>query len=277
MSSIDKNSPLPDNHAMAQRITIEERRKKILSYINHHEKADIQELSEMVGSTEFTVRRDLIFLEKANAISRTHGGAMKKDKAKSVWQTTNINDRLEKNTIAKSNIAKAALELINDNESIIIDGGSTTQILAKGMTEKKNLLIVTNSPGIAEILQSNESAEIFLLGGELIKETFTVTGPDAERNLEKYYVDKCILGVTGADPDIGCYAAIPSEASLKNLMINHARESILVIDSTKFDRKAFCVAFPFEKVSTIVTDEGIRPDIIEKLENKGVRVVVAKE
>lgn len=264
-----------NNRIMAQRNIIEERRKTIHDYINLHGKADIQELTELTSSTEFTVRRDLVFLEKANAVTRTHGGAIKREKVKSVWQTTSINDRLAKNSKAKSAIAEAAANLINDNESIIIDGGSTTQIMASHLQEKKNLLVVTNSPEIAKILLTNESAEIFLLGGELLRETFTVTGPDAEYNLKKYYVDKCILGVTGADADIGCYAAIPTEASLKNLMIDHARESILLVDSSKFDRKAFCVAFPFDKISTVVTDSQIRPDIVEKLTNKGIKVVIA--
>lgn len=228
-----------------------------------------------MNATEFTVRRDLVFLEKTNAIIRTHGGAIKREKEKSVWQTTSIYNRLEKNRVAKTNIAVEASKLINDNESIMIDGGSTTQILATYLKARKNLLVVTNSPGIAEIMLTSENAEVFLLGGELIKETFTVSGPDAEFNLQKYYVDKCILGVTGADPDIGCYAAIPSEASLKNLMIDHSRETILVVDSTKFTRKAFCASFPIEKVSTIVTDSNIRPDIAEKIINKGIKLIIA--
>ena len=261
---------------MAQRETIDSRRKAIFEYIDINGKADLKELANLVNATEFTIRRDLVFLENANMVIRTHGGAIKKEKEKSVWQTTSIQNRLEKNREAKIAIAMEAAKLINDNESIVIDGGSTTQIFASMLKSKQNLLVVTNSPGIAEIMLTSETAEVFQLGGEMIKETFTATGPDAEYNLKKYYVDKCILGITGADPDIGGYAAIPSEASLKNLMIDQARESILLIDSTKFTRKAFCVAFPFEKVSTVVTDSNIRPDIVEKLINKGVKVVIAQ-
>lgn len=259
---------------MAQRNLIEERRKKILSYLTEKGKADITELSTLLGATETTVRRDLVFLEKANLIIRTHGGAIPKEQKQSIWQTSLIYDRLEINKDLKTRIAKEASSLVHDNESLIIDGGSTTQIFASYLKEKRNILAVTNSPDIADILLPNPDSKVILIGGEILKDTHAVSGSDAENHLRQYYVDKCFLSVTGADPDVGCYAAIPDESSIKRLMIGHSRECVLLIDSSKFERKAFCISFGFDDVDYIVTDSNIRPEMAEKIRNKGIKLFI---
>lgn len=259
---------------MAQRDVIEERRRKILEYITENEKANIAELSRLLNTTEATIRRDLILLEQSHTVIRTHGGAIRNEEKKSIWQTSSLYNRLEKNKEQKERIARFAATLVQDNESIIIDGGSTTQIFASYLTGKNNMLFVTNSPGIAEILTNGESNHIILVGGELIKDTHQVAGPDAEENIRKYYVDKCITGVTGVEPKTGCYAAIPSEASLKRTMIEHARECILLVDSSKFNRKAFYLAFKSEDVDIVITDSGIRDEDKAMMEEKGITVYV---
>lgn len=262
---------------MAQRDFIEERRNNILAFVNQKGKADISQLVEFCQSTEYTVRRDLIALERKKLLTRTHGGAMKREEEKRVWQTTTIDSRLEKNRDLKESIAKAACKLINDNESLMIDSGSTTQIFVSCLKERHNLLTITTSPRIAEILLDSEDSHVVLIGGELSRGTCMVTGADAEEQVSKYYVEKSIISVTGADPDLGCYAAIPNEASMKKLMIEHSRECILLIDSTKFHRKAFCLAFPFSKVSMVVTDNNIDRDVVDRLTNMGIKVVIAAE
>lgn len=261
---------------MAQRDEIEARREKILAYINEEGKADVSTLAELCSSTDYTIRRDLIELEKNNFVTRTHGGAIKKEREKPVWQTTSTYSRLEKNRDLKESIAVAASDLIGDNESIMIDSGSTTQIFAEHIKNKHNLLSVTTSPRIAEIMLESEDSHVVLIGGELSRGTYMVTGSDAEEHLRKYYVDKCIISVTGADTTLGCYAAIPNEASLKKLMIEHSRECILLIDSSKFRRKAFVLAFTFDSVQTIVTDSKIDKKVVEKLREKGINVIVAQ-
>jgi len=90
----------------------------------------------------------------------------------------------------------------------------------------------------------------------------------------KYYVDKCVTSVSGIEPDEGCYAAIPSEASMKRTLVAHARETILLVDHTKFNRKAFCLAFDLSRVSTIVTDSQTPKDEVERLRSKGISVHV---
>lgn len=259
---------------MAQRSLINERRQRILDYITKNQKADIKELASLLDATEITIRRDLVELEKSKKLIRTHGGAILNEQKKSVWQTSSIYSRLERNREKKERIAQFAATLIHDNESIFIDGGSTNQILAPYIKDRKNMLFVTNSPDIADILIENEDNRVIQIGGEMTRDTHLTIGPDAEENIRRYYVDKCVTGVSGVDPDIGCYAAIPTESSMKKALVSHARETILLVDSSKFNRKAFCLAFDLSSVGIVVTDSDTPKDEVEKLRNRDIEVYV---
>ena len=246
----------------------------MLDYIMKNPKVSIGQLARVLNSNETMIRRDLIELEKAKLIIRTHGGAIFSEQKKAVWQTSSLNNRLEKNKEIKQRIAAFTASLVNDSESVIIDGGSTTQILAPYIRDKKNMLFVTNSPDIADILLENETNSIIQLGGELTRNTHQTLGPDAEEHLGKYYVDKCIIGITGIDPDIGCYAAIPSEASFKKKIMEHARERIVIVDNLKFSRKAFSLAFDINEIDVVVTDYETPKEAIDKLRSKKIKVYV---
>ncbi len=259
---------------MAQRKTIQSRRNRIIDIITENHKVGIRELSEMLNESEITIRRDLIELEKAKKLIRIHGGAILSEQKKSVWQTSSINIRLQRNRQTKEKIAQFAATLVQNDESIFIDGGSTNQILAPLIKDRSNMLFVTNSPDIADILIENEDNTIIQIGGELTRDTHLTIGPDAEDNIKKYYVDKCITSVSGIESETGCYSAIPSEASMKRTLVDHARETILLVDSSKFNRKAFCLAFELSKVRTVVTDSYTPKDEIEKLKAKGISVFV---
>ena len=144
----------------AQRSLIQERRRKILEYITQNQKAEIKQLSELLGESEITIRRDLIELEKDKQLIRTHGGAVLNEPKKSVWQTSSIYNRLERNREQKERIARFAATLIHNDESLFIDGGSTNQILAPMIRNHMNMLFVTNSPDIADILLENEGNRV---------------------------------------------------------------------------------------------------------------------
>ena len=259
---------------MAQRSLIEERRNRILDYITTNQKADVHELSVLLNETEITIRRDLIELEKSKKLIRVHGGAVVNEQKKSVWHTSAISDRLARNRDKKERIAQFAATLIQDDESIFIDGGSTNQILAPMIKNLNNMLFVTNSPDIADILLENENNRVLQIGGELTRDTRLTTGPDAVENIRKYFVDKFITSVSGVDPQTGCYSAIPSESSTKRTFATHARETILLLDSSKFNRKAFCLAFDLSQVKTIVTDSEAPEVDVQRLRARGIDVFV---
>ena len=212
---------------------VEERRQKIVEYVNSRNRAEIGELADHVSATEATIRRDLAILEEQQLINRVHGGAIKR-KQPALWQTTHLSSRIQQNHEEKIRIAEFVSEhLIHDGESIMIDAGSTTLEVANVLANRKNLLAVTNSPGIGDILSRGSQSKIILTGGELLKETSAMIGSIAEHSLMNYRTDKAIIGVSGLLEGEGCFAAVPHEAEIKRIMSDNASETIVVTDSTK--------------------------------------------
>lgn len=260
---------------MAQRDLIDERRLNILSYLEKNEKADIQTLAAEFGSTEATIRRDLVHLNGKGLLIKTHGGAIRKETApQAVWQVTTLKHRLSEHVEEKNRIAKFAASLINDGESLMLDGGSTNLFFATQLKDKENLLVVTDDPTIGQTLVSRTGNKVFLTGGEMLDGSYSVNGSYTENFIRQFSVDKTILSVTSIIPSKGCFCAIPAEAQVKRAMTEQARESILLADSSKFNMRAFCKAFDVRVFSTIVTDTGIEDETLKALQDMGIKVFV---
>ncbi|MCG8480221.1 MAG: DeoR/GlpR family DNA-binding transcription regulator [Spirochaetales bacterium] len=251
---------------------VEERRGKILEYVNEHTRADIGELASIFDTTEATIRRDVALLESQNLVHRVHGGILRREQP-SVWRITSLHDRMGINAEAKERIADAVGQLVRDGESIMIDGGSTTMLVAQKLRAKRNLLVVSNAPAIGHVITEDNDNKVILTGGELLKETASLIGSAAEHSLAQYRSDKAIVGVSGILTDEGCFAAIPQEAEIKRLMSLNSRETIVVADSSKIDTRAFCFIFDFTRVDTLVTDRNIGKAALERLREHGIEVL----
>jgi DeoR/GlpR family transcriptional regulator of sugar metabolism len=256
---------------MAKRDFVEERRSKILEYINKNNRADVNELAAFHTVTEATIRRDLVLLERQGRVYRAHGGALRREQL-SVWQTTRLQDRMVMQLEEKTRIAQFVTQLVHDGESLMIDGGSTTMLVARRLCEKKNLLVVTNAPDIGETMIEVNDNKVILTGGELLRETKGLIGSAAELSLKQYRTDKAIIGVSGIIVDEGCFAAIPQEAEIKRLMSSNSGETILVSDSSKIGTRALCFFCDFTHVDKLVTDKAISKAALEELKRQGVEV-----
>ncbi len=253
---------------------VHERRNKLLDFINTQSRADVAELAELAQVTEATIRRDLILLEEQNLILRTHGGALKRDEP-SIWQSTTLQERMALQVEEKDRIgAYVSLHLVKDGDSIMMDGGSTTLAVARQLTVRKNLLVVTNTSTIGELLVSNKNNRVIITGGELTEGTNTMVGPSTEHAIEQYRTDKAIVGVSGLLLEEGCFSAVPLEAEVKRLMILHSRETIIVADSTKIGTRAFCFVCGFQSARTLVTDRNISKTARDSLERTGIEVII---
>ncbi len=253
---------------------VHERRSKLLEFINLHKRADVTELADLAQVTEATIRRDLILLEDQNLIVRTHGGALKRDEP-SLWQSTTLQERIALQVEEKDRIGEYVCQyLVKDGDSIMMDGGSTTLAVARHLTVRKNLLVVTNTSTIGELLVCNKNNRVIITGGELTDGTNTMVGPSTEHAIAQYRTDKAIVGVSGILLDEGCFSAVPLEAEVKRLMILHSRETIIVTDSTKIGTRAFCFVCGFQNVRTLVTDRNLTKAARESLERTGIEVIL---
>jgi DeoR/GlpR family transcriptional regulator of sugar metabolism len=157
----------------------------------------------------------------------------------------------------------------------MIDGGSTTTKVAQELCGKKNLLIVTNALTIGELLVESNHNKVILTGGELLKETNAMIGNMTEYTISKYRTDKAVIGVSGLIPGEGCFAAIPQEAQVKNLMLQNAQERIIVTDSSKIGTHAFYFFCGIKDIDILVTDKNIKKDDLSILKKIGVETFVA--
>lgn len=256
---------------MKEKDFVEERRIKLLEYINKSGRADVAQLAEQFGVNVATIRRDLLTMEEQDLIYRTHGGAIKRDQP-SLWETTTLHDRATQHIEEKERIADLVEQLVHDGDSLMIDGGSTTLCVAKKLTDKKKMLIVTNASTIGEILVEIDDNKVIMTGGELVKGSGATNGIIAEQYIKQYRVDKAIIGVSGLLLDGGFFTAIPSEAEIKRLMLMSAREKIVVMDSSKIGTPALCFVCDFPGIDKLVTDKNISKGALDQLRKAGVEV-----
>jgi DeoR/GlpR family transcriptional regulator of sugar metabolism len=255
---------------MSKRTFVEERRNQILDFVKTNSRASVTELAEKLNVTETTIRRDLLILENEGIIHRTHGGVIKRE-LQSLWQTTSLEERLILHKEEKDRIASFAAQLILENESIMIDCGSTTFCVAEKLYNKNNLLIITNSPEISRIFIRGEN-KVLLIGGEIMQGTYSITGPVAEAEICNYHTDKAIIGVSALSVKSGLFSGSPQEGKIKHLMIMNAQEAIIVADSSKFDSKALYLFHDYTNVNKIVTDKRIEKEAITALKKRRIEV-----
>ena len=270
------DNPFPKNNYLMEgslkKATVD-RREKILKLIAENGKVYVHELSDLFTVSEVTIRNDLDQLEKKNHLIRARGGALKLEKQVSL--DFNLSEKHRLHSAEKLRIGKKAASLINDSETIILDSGTTTAEISKNLTNIKNISVITNAINIVNILVQYPSINVIMPGGYLRQNSLSLVGPFAAKNLKTLYVDKAFIGVDGFDADLGAYTPNIEEAYLNEIMISIAKEVILVADSSKFGRKSLTFICPVSSINTIVTDDGLSETNRKKLEDSGVRVIIA--
>jgi len=251
---------------------ITKRHESIIKLVKANGSATIPELIEMTKVSGVTIRKDLKFLEDKNLLFCTRGGA----------SLTNpyANDRpiVEKaliNPDKKQKIAKAALELIKDNDSIMIGSGTTVFELAKILQSSYPLTVITPAIKIALELNGKSGIEVLQLGGLVRPNSSSVAGIHAENVLENISCGMLFLGVDGIDIDFGLSISNLAEAGLNQKMIKSAQSVAILADSTKFGKRGIGKICDIGDVQYIITDEDAPPLLIKQLEKKGVKVIVA--
>lgn len=257
--------------AIDEKIFVEERRDQILATIQKKNRVSVVELSKEFNLGEVTIRRDLSELEGRGLIRRTHGGAILADNG---LEEPPLKEREQRNRNQKERIAQFIAQIIRNGESIMIDGGSTTLQIAKHLRSKTDLLIVTNSMSLADEFMNSNDSKVIVTGGELRRSTGTMVGPIAERTMRLFRADRVILGMSSMLPDEGFFTVNPSEAELKRTMMSCGKEIIIVMDSSKINKVTFSFVSDFSQVDKFITDDGITKDVIQKLDQAGVEVIV---
>lgn len=250
-----------------------ERRKNILHQINEKGQVLIYELSNEFSVSEVTIRNDLEQLEKKNMLIRARGGAMKMEGSVGIDYFLSEKDKL--NSEEKARIGKSAAMMINEHDTIIIDSGTTTLEIAKNLGKLNDVTVICNAINVIGYLIQHKEINLIIPGGYLRKNSLSLVGPLAEKNLQNLYVDKVFIGVDGFDTKHGIYTPNIEEAHFNEIMIKISKEVIVVCDSSKFLRRSFAYICGIEKIHSVITDSGIPDEDRKRLEEAGVKVVIA--
>ena len=250
------------------------RRLKIIELLQEEGSARVSKLSKIFNVSEPTIRQDLEKLEKEGYILREHGGAYLRSIPQ---QVKALSLQHQENLDKKRLIGIKCAELINSNESIILDAGSTTTEIAKNLTNKSNLKIITNSLNIALLLGSIYSFDILMTGGEFKAPTLSLTGEKAAMFFENIHVDKLFLATGGISYEAGLTYPGFNDLAVKKAMIDSASEIYLVADSTKIGKISFASLGCLDHIQYFITDNDITKEDIENFEKRGIEVIVASE
>ena len=249
------------------------RRAQILEELDSKGQVFVSELSKSFNVSEVTIRNDLAHLEKQNMLIRARGGAIK-IKFYKIGIDTPFSDKQKQFFKEKQRIGKAAIEFINDGDTIVLDSGTTTTEIANNLGKFKDLTIITNALNIASIISINSKINIFMPGGFIRKKSLSMVGGLAEESFENFFCDKLFLGVDGFDTIHGLSTANVEEAHMNQVMIEIARKVIVVTDSRKFSRRQFAFIAPISKIDVVITDSGISEEDKRRLINSGIEVVI---
>jgi DeoR family fructose operon transcriptional repressor len=231
----------------------------------------VGELSQQLQVSLATIRRDLDELESLGEIRRVHGGAVG---VESRLEEPLFDDKTSIAAKEKHRIARAALKYIKPNQTIFLDGGSTVLELARLLRDRSNLTILTNSLRAAIELAAS-GPRLILIGGELRRLSQTLVGPLTRLTLQELQVDKAFMGTMGLSLQEGLTTTDPGEAYTKELVMEHAREVILLADHTKVGKISFSRAGQLDRVQVLITDRHVNRKFARELRKRGVVVVRA--
>ncbi len=250
-----------------------QRREKIMEFIREDGQAKVQDLSHLFKVTEVTIRQDLEKLEQRGLITREHGGAVLSNAGLNVKDFTLLN---QKNMEAKKAIAREAIKLIHDGETIILDSGSTTTELAKLLSGFSNLRVITNALNIAVILGSNLGINLNVTGGEFKSPTLSLTGVKAANYFTDIHADKLFLATAGINLKTGLTYPSFSDLPVKKAMIDVSDKIYLVADSTKIGTSSFASLGALSLVDHIITDSNITEDAQQLFRDFDVKYTIAQ-
>ncbi len=249
----------------------EERKQQIVELINNSDKVTVAQLCDYFKVSSATIRNDLRELENSNLLRRTHGGAMAKSKTGFELDTP---QKEGYHLAEKNKIAEAAIDLIDDGDTIIIDTGTTTMELAKRLNRKSNITVVVNDINIARLLEDYEGISIILLGGMVRKQFHCTVGFWGLKIISEISVDKAFIG-SNAISSKGISTPDVNQAEMKKAMIAAANKVIVLSDSSKFGKNSFAKFANLSQVDTIITDSGLSVATRKEFEVGGIEIIVA--
>lgn len=265
-----KNTAAPDAERNSQML-IEERRQYIVGLLQKHGRVLVEELSESLGISRITIRKDLDYLQGRGVLQRTHGGALLPGSG--ALSDPSLQEKEGRHSQEKLRIAAAAANLVQEGQCVLLDSGTTTMAIARALKRFSHLTIITNAVNIASEL-SGTDFEVLLTGGSLRKNSFSLVGPLAEDMLHDMHADILFLGVDGFDIEVGLTTPNVMESRVNRAMVKASSVVVAVCDSTKFNRRSLSKIVDATSIHHVITDGNLAPGTAEALRAAGIKLTL---
>ena len=248
----------------------EERKSRILQLTERNGFVSLQQLAAAVDASESTVRRDLEHLHSQGHVRRTRGGASYAGES-----ITDLSTRQSQASVEKQAIAEHTSALIQNGETVLLDGGTTTLEVARHLTGK-TLQVVTNSLPIATLLMNQQQIELIFIGGYVYPKTGVALGDQAVEALRNIFVSRLVMS-TGGVTEEGLFNSNALLVDTERQMIRAAETVTLVADHSKFGQRALSHLCPLEQVDQVVSDDQLGQAWQDALSERGIVVRLAGE
>ena len=252
-----------------------ERRSQIAQMVLEKGKVLVADLVSQFSVTETSIRRDLTLLEASHRLKRIHGGAIPIPGSS---RTDSFTEKIEMHIKAKERIGKAAAELIQPKDVLLFDSGTTTLQVVRhvpaALRSSSLITLVTNSMPIAHEVLAWPSPNLTILGGLYLPDYQATVGPQTLAQLRELTADKVFLGTDGLTLGSGPTTANILMAEVDRMMAEHARQVILVTDSSKIGRVGFVPIKAISSIHTLITDANAPADLVQSIRDMGVEVLL---
>lgn len=249
-----------------------ERHQRILLIAQQRGRVEVPLLAEEFGVTQETIRRDLSALDRAGLLRRVHGGALP---AGGLQLEPGLAERDSTAAAEKERIAKAALDLLPTEGSLLLDAGTTVSRLAALLPLDSTLTVVTNALPVAARLADHPDLTLHLVGGRLRHRTQAAVDTWALRDLADIHADVAVIATNGLCADGGLSTPDLAEAAVKHAMVTSAERVILLADSTKYGVRHFARFASLDQVDVLVTDTGLTDRQAAEIASHGPDVIRA--
>lgn len=245
------------------------RNEQLLQIVNQRKKIEVNELAALLHVSKVTIRKDLTLLEDQGLLQRQHGFAM-------INNPNDLKFRLAQNYDTKRQIAKVAAANVQDNETIMIESGSTCALMAAELAQAgKRVTIITISFFIANYVRDYPNISVNVLGGEYQSDSQVAVGPLTKAMLANFHTNKLFLGTDGFDTQFGFYSNDIMRADTVQAMVENAEQTIILTDSRKFQSKSTVHQLAFNQVDTVITDPKIPTNVQDLLQRNRINVTLA--
>ncbi|MBI9108859.1 MAG: DeoR/GlpR transcriptional regulator [Spirochaetales bacterium] len=261
---------------MQKKLTKRERKVEILNMLEEQGSVEVTVLSQLFSVSEMSVRNDLNELANEGKLLRKHGGAYSKT---SITQNNEIplTEKQKKNFKEKDIIGQAAVSLIKDGDSIMLDAGTTTEHIAQHLNTTNDLTVITNGVNTMNLLLHYPGITTYTVGGKMDSKSFSIVGEMAEKDLKNYIAKISFISADGLTIAHGLTNNSHEATNISRILISNSQQCILVLDADKIDEPGIISLCPITDIDILLTDARAPESFIKQVEKMGVKVLIAED